>query len=98
MAPPKPSGADRFKADAEIGLDDLSHVGGGVIYGVSGAISFARSVNPIDPYNLTHPAEFNTNLNNTALGLYNTATRSQGRRPGHGRQLPEGQGRLHRRR
>ncbi|MEU2391289.1 DUF6531 domain-containing protein [Streptomyces sp. NPDC007369] len=36
-------------------------------------VSFARSLNPGDPYNVTHPAEYLTNLNSTAAGLVTMA-------------------------
>lgn len=45
------------------------HVGGGLIKGTAGLLNFARGINPLDPYNLTHPAEYATNLNNLAAGL-----------------------------
>ncbi|MDX3538621.1 DUF6531 domain-containing protein [Streptomyces sp. MB09-01] len=68
-APPKPSYAEQLKD----GMDYLelaeTHLAGGVIKGTAGIANFARAVNPIDPYNLTHPAEYLTNLNSTAAGL-----------------------------
>ncbi|RSS87044.1 type IV secretion protein Rhs [Streptomyces sp. WAC05292] len=42
---------------------------GGVVKGTAGIVSFARSLNPGDPYNIAHPAEYLTNLNSTAAGL-----------------------------
>ncbi|MGH3311891.1 MAG: putative T7SS-secreted protein, partial [Streptomyces sp.] len=72
-APPKPSAVAQMNLDTEINLDDMSHVGGGVIYGAAGMVSTARTMNPIEPYNLTHPAQFATNLNNTSLGIYQAA-------------------------
>ncbi|MFD9030173.1 putative T7SS-secreted protein [Streptomyces sp. NPDC059567] len=72
-APPKPSYAEQL-AD---GLDYLelakTHLTGGVLKGAAGLVNFARSVNPTDPYNLTHPAEYQTNLNSLAAGLVTTA-------------------------
>ncbi|MFD3781094.1 putative T7SS-secreted protein [Streptomyces sp. NPDC058612] len=68
-APPKPSYAEQLKD----GLDYLeiakTHLAGGVIKGTAGLANFVRSVNPMDPYNLTHPAEYLTSLNSTAAGL-----------------------------
>ncbi|MER5412094.1 putative T7SS-secreted protein [Streptomyces virginiae] len=68
-APPKPSYAEQLGD----GLDYLdlasTHLVGGVIKGTAGVVNFARGLNPMDPYNLTHPAEYLTNLNSTAAGL-----------------------------
>ncbi|USQ83976.1 DUF6531 domain-containing protein [Streptomyces phaeoluteigriseus] len=69
MAPKKPSYAeqlgDGFKELQIIG----DHVGGGIIKGTAGLLNFVRSVNPLDPYNITHPAEYATSLNSLAAGL-----------------------------
>jgi RHS repeat-associated protein len=73
-APPKPSYGDQFGAGLD-GLNaDAMHLTGGVIKGVAGLNSFARSLNPMDPYNLTHPAEYLTGLNNTAAQLHTVAS------------------------
>ncbi|MET7617230.1 RHS repeat-associated core domain-containing protein [Streptomyces sp. NPDC005408] len=45
------------------------HVGGGIIKGTAGILNFVRQVNPLDPYNITHPAEYATSLNSLAAGL-----------------------------
>ncbi|MFF0214425.1 putative T7SS-secreted protein [Streptomyces vinaceus] len=72
-APPKPSYAEQLKD----GLDYLdlaqTHLAGGVIKGTAGIVTFARALNPTDPYNLTHPAEYLTSLNSTAAGLVTMA-------------------------
>ncbi|WP_367324974.1 putative T7SS-secreted protein [Streptomyces sp. HUAS ZL42] len=69
MAPQKPSYAEQLGD----GLQELQimgdHVGGGIIKGTAGILNFVRSVNPMDPYNLTHPAEYATSLNSLAAGL-----------------------------
>ncbi|MET9436781.1 putative T7SS-secreted protein [Streptomyces sp. NPDC006551] len=69
MAPQKPSYAEQ----AGDGLQELQimgdHVGGGIIKGTAGLLNFVRSVNPLDPYNITHPAEYATSLNSLAAGL-----------------------------
>ncbi|MBL3669345.1 RHS repeat protein [Streptomyces sp. M2CJ-2] len=69
MAPEKPSYAQQVGD----GLQELQimgdHVGGGIIKGTAGLLNFVRGVNPLDPYNLTHPAEYATNLNSLASGL-----------------------------
>ncbi|MFJ1645774.1 putative T7SS-secreted protein [Streptomyces sp. NPDC088258] len=72
-APPKPSYAEQ----ASDGMTEYevmkTHFGGGIVKGTAGLLTFARGVNPMDPYNLTHPAEFALNLNNTAAGLLQVA-------------------------
>ncbi|MFM9612184.1 putative T7SS-secreted protein [Streptomyces niveiscabiei] len=69
MAPRKPSYAEQVSD----GLDEWQimgdHVAGGLIKGTAGIVNFVRSVNPMDPYNLTHPAEYATSLNSLAAGL-----------------------------
>ncbi|MEU3185124.1 putative T7SS-secreted protein [Streptomyces sp. NPDC006923] len=69
MAPEKPSYAEQVGD----GFQELQlmgdHVGGGIIKGTAGLLNFVRSVNPTDPYNLTHPAEYATSLNSLAAGL-----------------------------
>ncbi|MFI1015528.1 putative T7SS-secreted protein [Streptomyces sp. NPDC020965] len=68
-APEKPSYAEQ----AGDGFQELrimgDHVGGGIVKGTAGLLNFVRSVNPLDPYNLTHPAEYATSLNSLAAGL-----------------------------
>lgn len=68
-APQKPSYADQVGD----GFQELQimgdHVGGGLIKGTAGLVNFVRSVNPLDPYNITHPAEYAMSLNSLAAGL-----------------------------
>ncbi len=68
-APEKPSYADQVGD----GLQEMQilkdHVGGGIIKGSAGIVNFVRGVNPLDPYNITHPAEYATSLNSLAAGL-----------------------------
>ncbi|MFC5955401.1 putative T7SS-secreted protein [Streptomyces pratens] len=68
-APAKPS----YAQQAGQGLQEAQimgdHVGGGLLKGTAGLVNFVRSVNFLDPYNLTHPAEYATNLNSLASGL-----------------------------
>ncbi|MET9468612.1 putative T7SS-secreted protein, partial [Streptomyces sp. NPDC006544] len=77
-APPKPSYTEQFGD----GMDyiDLAktHLTGGVLKGTAGIVNFARALNPTDPYNLTHPAEYLTNLNSTAAGLVTMANDPMG--------------------
>ncbi|MCY0946707.1 putative T7SS-secreted protein [Streptomyces antarcticus] len=72
-APSKPSYAKQLGD----GMDYLdlakTHLTGGVIKGTAGIVNFARALNPMDPYNLTHPAEYVTNLHSTAAGLVTLA-------------------------
>ncbi|AIS01006.1 putative T7SS-secreted protein [Streptomyces glaucescens] len=69
LAPEKPS----YAQQASDGFQELQimgdHVGGGVIKGTAGLVNFVRGINPLDPYNLTHPAEYATSLNSLAAGL-----------------------------
>lgn len=72
-APPKPSYAEQL-GDAMDYLDlAKTHLTGGILKGTAGMLNFARALNPMDPYNLTHPAEYVTNLNSTAAGLVTMA-------------------------
>lgn len=48
---------------------EATHLAGGVIKGTAGLVSFVRGVNPLDPYNLTHPAEYLQNVSMTLSGL-----------------------------
>lgn len=52
---------------------ELNHVIGGVVKGGAGVLNFARGLNPTDPYNLTHPAQYGQNVNMTLAGLVSTA-------------------------
>ncbi|WP_079193211.1 putative T7SS-secreted protein [Streptomyces sp. CB02488] len=72
-APKKPSYAEQ----AMDGLAETqimnTHFVGGIAKGTAGLLNFVRTVNPMDPYNLTHPAEYALALNNTAAGLVQVA-------------------------
>ncbi|MEU5412047.1 putative T7SS-secreted protein [Streptomyces clavifer] len=76
-APKEPTGLDKAKQefyDYGVGQSiELAHVGGGVIKGTAGLLNFVRSVYPLDPYNLTHPAEYYKGVNTTLAGLVSTA-------------------------
>ncbi|MET8828240.1 putative T7SS-secreted protein [Streptomyces sp. NPDC004610] len=69
LAPEKPS----YAQQAMDGLGELrvmgDHFGAGILKGAAGIVNFVRAVNPLDPYNLTHPAEYATSLNSLASGL-----------------------------
>ncbi|MFH8578872.1 putative T7SS-secreted protein [Streptomyces zaomyceticus] len=75
-APKEPTGRERAKLELmDHGLGqgiELAHFGGGVVKGTAGLLNFVRSVNPVDPYNLTHPAEYYKGVNMTLAGLVST--------------------------
>ncbi|MFB6479813.1 putative T7SS-secreted protein [Streptomyces virginiae] len=77
-APAKPPATDRLLADivdyAGSESVELSHVVGGALKGTAGTLNFARGLNPLDVYNLTHPADFHQNLSMTLAGLVSTAS------------------------
>ncbi|MFE8013123.1 putative T7SS-secreted protein [Streptomyces antibioticus] len=69
LAPKKPSYAEQLRDGAQELQIMGDHVGGGIIKGTAGILNFVRSINPTDPYNITHPAEYATSLNSLAAGL-----------------------------
>ncbi|MEV7369743.1 putative T7SS-secreted protein [Streptomyces sp. NPDC090301] len=75
-APKEPTGRERAKLELmDYGLGqgiELAHFGGGIVKGTAGLLNFVRSVNPVDPYNLTHPAEYYKGVNMTLAGLVST--------------------------
>ncbi|MER6243353.1 putative T7SS-secreted protein [Streptomyces griseorubiginosus] len=76
-APPKPEFTDRVGADAAdlfVGTQLNSvHVLGGLVRGGTDVLKLARTVNPLDPYNLTHPGEWSKNSSMLLAGLVGTA-------------------------
>lgn len=72
-APAKPDYDEQVSQGLDNLQTELSHVGGGAVKGAAGLLSFARSLNPQDPYNLAHPHEYATNLNSTVTGLVRSA-------------------------
>ncbi len=76
-APSEPPPLDRLTSTAVDGVAatsvELNHVVGGVVKGTAGLLNFARGLNPTDPYNLTHPAQYHQNVNTTLAGLVSTA-------------------------
>ncbi|MFM9447660.1 putative T7SS-secreted protein [Streptomyces acidiscabies] len=72
-APQEPPPLDRLKADAADGIvaanTELLHVAGGLVKGTGDLVNFARGLNPLDLYNLTHPAEYLQNASLTLSGL-----------------------------
>ncbi|MEU4492994.1 putative T7SS-secreted protein [Streptomyces sp. NPDC023998] len=75
-APKEPTGHKKLELelmDYSLGQSfELAHFGGGIVKGTAGLLNFVRTVNPIDPYNLTHPAEYYKGLNMTLAGLAST--------------------------
>ncbi|MFI6039982.1 putative T7SS-secreted protein, partial [Streptomyces sp. NPDC051315] len=76
-APAEPPPLDRLGNNlidgAQAYYTELTHVVGGVLKGTAGLLNFVRGLNPLDPYNLTHPAEYVQNVNMTLAGLVSTA-------------------------
>ncbi|MFI9360734.1 putative T7SS-secreted protein [Kitasatospora sp. NPDC053057] len=76
-APAMPSQTEILKADlmdTATSVPQLAvHFGGGVIKSAVDLNKLLRSVNPIDPYNATHPAEYATGLSGLLSGLSSTA-------------------------
>lgn len=76
-APKEPTGREKLNLelmDYSLGQSfELTHFAGGVAKGTAGLLNFVRSVDPMDPYNLTHPAEYYKGLNMTLAGLASTA-------------------------
>ncbi|MEW1791852.1 putative T7SS-secreted protein [Streptomyces niveus] len=76
-APAEPPPLDRLGDNLLDGYQavntELTHVVGGALKGTAGLLTFARGLNPLDAYNLTHPAEYIQNVNMTVAGLVSTA-------------------------
>ncbi|WP_328780785.1 DUF6531 domain-containing protein [Streptomyces canus] len=76
-APPKPEFTDRLgagAADLFVGTQLNSvHVLGGLLRGGTDVLKLARTVNPLDPYNLTHPGDWGKNSQLLLAGLVGTA-------------------------
>ncbi|MGW3060519.1 putative T7SS-secreted protein [Streptomyces goshikiensis] len=77
-APATPPPLDRavgtFLDAQQAGSLEATHVLGGALKGTAGMLNFARGLNPSDPYNLTHPAEYSQNVATTLAGLVSTAS------------------------
>jgi uncharacterized protein YukE len=77
QAPAEPPPLDRLGDNLVDGYQavsvELTHVVGGVVKGTAGLVTFVRGLNPVDPYNLTHPAAYLQNISMTLSGLVSTA-------------------------
>jgi RHS repeat-associated protein len=75
-APKEPTGREKLKLeflDHQLAQSvEVMHLAGGVVKGAAGVVNFVRSVAPIDPYNLTHPAEYYKGVNMTLAGIAST--------------------------
>ncbi|MCF3960433.1 putative T7SS-secreted protein [Streptomyces fuscigenes] len=76
-APAEPPPLSRLRNDFTDGFQaaniELAHFDGGILKGTAGLVTFARGLNPMDPYNLTHPAAYAQNVSMTLSGLVSTA-------------------------
>ncbi|WP_037816089.1 hypothetical protein, partial [Streptomyces sp. NRRL S-1022] len=65
-APAEPPPLDRLKGDLKDGAlstgIEITHFAGGVVKGTAGLVTFVRGLDPMDPYNLTHPAAYLQNV------------------------------------
>lgn len=52
---------------------ELEHFAGGFLKGGIGLTRMMRTVNPLDPYNLTHPSQYLRNVSITGMGLLTSA-------------------------
>ncbi|GGK94610.1 putative T7SS-secreted protein [Streptomyces flaveus] len=77
-APAEPPPLDRLGNNITDGYQavntELTHLVGGAIKGTAGLLNFVRGLNPMDVYNLTHPAEYMQNVSMTLSGLVSTAS------------------------
>ncbi|MER7845705.1 putative T7SS-secreted protein [Kitasatospora sp. NPDC096077] len=76
-APAMPSRTEILKADLMDTATSVPqfavHFGGGVVKSAVDLNKLLRSVNPLDPYNATHPAEYATGLSGLLAGLSGSA-------------------------
>nr|WP_264081681.1 ADP-ribosyltransferase [Gandjariella thermophila] len=77
LAPAEPSFGRRMLADAkdlyEGGAIEQEHFLGGVVKATGDIVKLARTLNPQDYYNVTHPAEYLDGVSTTAAGLVHSA-------------------------
>ncbi|MFI1796997.1 putative T7SS-secreted protein [Streptomyces sp. NPDC020379] len=77
LAPKLPKFSDRFAGDAKDLFDggqvEAMHLLGGAVRSVTDMTRFARTLNPLDPYNLTHPAAYLDGVVQTSAGMVTLA-------------------------
>jgi len=77
LAPAEPSFTRRLGMDARDAFKDGQveklHFAGGLLKGADTMVDFVRGLNPYDPYNITHPAQYTTQVSSTAAGLVHAA-------------------------
>lgn len=77
LAPEEPPFTSRMAANVEdakqIGDYALLSFEDGLLTGLTGMVKFVRQLNPLETYNLTHPAQYLENLSNLAGSLAVTA-------------------------
>ncbi|MEW2621661.1 putative T7SS-secreted protein [Streptomyces sp. NPDC048106] len=75
-APAEPPPLTRLRHDLEdagMEVDTAAvHFMGGVVKGTAGMVTFVRGLDPTDPYNLTHPANYLQHVSMTLSGLVAT--------------------------
>ncbi|MEU3658283.1 putative T7SS-secreted protein [Streptomyces sp. NPDC032940] len=80
-APAEPPPLDRLEANvvdgAQSAATELTHVVGGVVKGGAGLLNFVRGLNPLDLYNITHPAQYLQNVSMTLSGLVSTVAQPE---------------------
>lgn len=81
LAPDLPSFTERWHARADDLLSTtpihLEHLAGGLVRAGCDVLRFTRGLDPLDPYNASHPAAYLTRLNATAAGLLDLAARPE---------------------
>ena len=99
-APEEPPPLDRLQANVLDGglavTTELTHVVGGAVKGTAGLVNFVRGLNPLDLYNITHPAAYLQNVSMTLSGLTSTVAHPERIPPGACGELQEGSVGVHR--
>lgn len=79
--PAVPAFTQRMADDASDTLTTAAvegeHLVGGVAKGVGSMVKFVRGVDPLDPYNVTHPAAYIDHMSQTAAGLVHVVLHPQ---------------------
>ncbi|MGR3939476.1 putative T7SS-secreted protein, partial [Streptomyces sp. BRA346] len=72
-APPKPSYRAQARSGVKGNLLGAEHLVAGLVKGGAGLLNWSKQTSLVNPYNITHPGEYVTNLNSTANGLITAA-------------------------